>query len=113
MAIVVATCSISFYAYFYDKNVRQQLFEWCNPGSFAIGISNMLHHWYRIFESAMAKFRRIDNKEYRKCGFGIDNIAADRCAGQLVDGEWNSTNDDILWYGDYSSRRFSCHHLRD
>ena len=102
MAIVVATCSISFYAYFYDKNIRQQLFEWCNPGSFAIGISNMLHHWYRIFESAMAKFRRIDNKEYRKCGFGIDNIAADRCAWQLVDGERNSTNDDILWYGDYS-----------
>ena len=63
MAIVVATYSISFYAYFYDKNIRQQLFEWCNPGSFAIGISNMLHHWYRIFESAMAKFRRIDNKE--------------------------------------------------
>ena len=91
MAIVVATCSISFYAYFYDKNIRQQLFEWCNTGSFAIGISNMLHHWYRIFESAMAKFRRIDNKE----------------------DERNSTNDDILWYGDYSSRRFSCHHLRD
>ena len=63
MAIVVATCSVSFYACFYDKNIRQQLFEWYNPGSFAIGISNMLHHWYRIFESAMAKFRRIDNKE--------------------------------------------------
>ena len=41
MAIVVATCSISFYAYFYDKNVRQRLFEWCNPGSFTISISNM------------------------------------------------------------------------
>lgn len=62
MAIVVATNSVSFYACFYDKNIRQQLFEWCNTGSFAIGISNMLHHWYvyskvpwRNFEESITK----------------------------------------------------------